>query len=319
LTPTLIPGTDLAVHPICLGLGDFGTRVAGDDALRLLEGFLAAGGNFVDTAHCYSFWVPEGGLGASERQLGECLRRLGCRDQVVIATKGGHPDGGKDYPREDLYLSPVVVACDLDESFERLDIDAIDLYLLHRDDPRVPVGEVIEMLNREVASGDLRYLGASNWSTERIAAANEYAAAHDLRGFCVSQVHWSLAEPKWDIGPDPTMRHVTAADAAWHEASGLPVMAYSASAGGYFAGREGAEGGYGTPTNAARRERARELAAELGATPTQVALAYLLGQPFPVYPIVGALDQAHLAEAMGAADIELDPEQVRWLRDGDRP
>jgi len=316
LTPTSIPGTDLTVHPICLGLGDFGTRVAGEAALRLFEGFVAAGGNFVDTAHCYGFWVPDG-LGASERQLGECLRRLGGREQVVIATKGGHPDGGEDYPRPDQYLAPVVVSCDIDDSLDRLDIDTIDLYLLHRDDPRVPVGEVIEMLNSEVARRRIRYLGASNWSTARIAAANEYAAAHGRRGFCVSQVHWSLAEPKWEIGPDPTMRHVTVADAAWHEASGLPVMAYSSSAGGYFAGR--AEESYGTPTNAARRERARELARDLGATPAQVALAYLLGQPFPVYPIVGTLSEAHLAEAMGAAEIRLQPAQVRWLRDGDRP
>ena len=109
MTPTSIPGTDLTVHPICLGLGDFGTRVAGEAALRLFDSFVAAGGNFVDTAHCYSFWVPDG-LGASERQLGECLRRLGCRGQMVIATKGGHPDGGKGYPRSDQYLAPEVVA-----------------------------------------------------------------------------------------------------------------------------------------------------------------------------------------------------------------
>jgi aryl-alcohol dehydrogenase-like predicted oxidoreductase len=159
----------------------------------------------------------------------------------------------------------------------------------------------------------LRYLGASNWSVERIAAANLYAAERGLQGFCVSQVHWSLAEPTWEMGPDPTMRCMTTPDAAWHAATGLPVMAYSPSAGGFFAGRGAA---YETQANLTRRGRARRLAEELGVTPTQVALAYLLNQPFPVYPIVGTMDEAHLVEAAGAAEVKLAPEQVARLRDG---
>ncbi|NPV48852.1 MAG: aldo/keto reductase [Armatimonadetes bacterium] len=316
MTTRPLPHTDLVPSRLCLGLGDYGTRVAGEAAVRLLARFMELGGNFVDTAHCYSFWVAGAGAGSSERQLGAAMRELGCRDRLIVATKGGHPEGGEAYPRPDHYMAPEVVSQDLAESLERLGIATVDLYLLHRDDPRVPVGEVMDALNEHLQAGRVRYLGASNWSVERIAAANLYAAERGLQGFCVSQVHWSLAEPPWEMGPDPTTRCVTLADAAWHTATGLPIMAYSPSAGGYFAGRGES---YDTSTNAARRERAGQLADEMGLTPAQVALAYLLNQPFPVYPIVGTMSEAHLVEAMGAAEVRLTPEQVAWLRDGDAP
>ena len=112
------------------------------------------------------------------------------------------------------------------------------------------------------------------------------------------------------------MRFVTPEIAAWHTRTGLPIMAYSSSATGYFAGRASADGLYGTPENAARRERARQLAGDLGCTPTQIALAYLLSQPFPVVPVVGTFTPAHLLEAVAARQITLTPEQAAWLREG---
>lgn len=304
--------TNLRVSPLCLGLGDLGTRLTGDAAVRLLARFLAAGGNFVDTAHCYGFWGPNG-TGASERELGAVMRELDCREQLVIATKGGHPACAPDYCRPEAYLAPEVIASDVQESLCRLGADRIDLYLLHRDDPRVPVDEVLDALHVQVAAGYVRHLGASNWSVERLAAANAWAAHAGRPGFAVSQVHFSLADPTWPVGDDPTMRTMTPAMRAWHEQTQLPVMAYSSSAGGYFAGREG---GYSTATNAARRDRARALAEELHATPTQVALAYLRAQPFPVVPIVGTLAEAHLDEAVGATALSLTAQQAQWLAEG---
>jgi len=312
---TTLPGTDLATGPICLGMGGFGSSLKGDEAMRLIESALAAGIRFFDTAHCYAFWAPEG-TGCSEREIGRCVRELSCRDEVLVATKGGHPAGDGGYPRPDRYLAPEVIASDVTDSLGWIGFDAIDLYLLHRDDTRVPVSEIVDALNREVVAGRVRYLGASNWSTTRIAEANSYAGKHGLHGFSCSQVHFSLADPKWEIGPDPTMRNLTPDAATWHAGAGLPVMAYSASAGGYFAGRESAEGGYGTDANAARRERARSLSSELGCAPAQVALAYLLCQPFPVVPIVGTFARDHLLEAAAAPQIPLTPEQAAWLRDG---
>lgn len=309
----LLPGTDLRVSALCLGAGRFGSALAVDAVDRLVSAFLQAGGNFFDTAHCYAFWA-EGGLGASERALGESLRRLGALDRAIIGTKGGHPDGGEGYCRPDHYLAPEVIAGDVADSLERLGLDRIALYYLHRDDTRVPVGEIIDALNDQVRLGRLTWLGASNWSTARLREANAYAEGHGLRGFAISQVQWSLATPTWEMGPDPTMRYVRAADAVEYAAMGLPVAAYGATACGYFAG---AGGGFDMPANEARRERARSLARELGCTPTQVALAWLLHQEVTTIPITGTSSPAHLAEAVGAFELSLSAEQVGWLRGDD--
>ncbi len=312
-----IPGTELAVSALCYGLGAFGTAVRGEDADRLYTTYREAGGNFFDTAHCYSFWV-EGGLGASERALGDCLHRHGDRSEAVVATKGGHPDGGPAYRRPDRYLAPEVIVSDVGESLDRLGVDRIDLYYLHRDDPRVPVGEILGVLNAEIVRGRVRYLGASNWSTRRIAAANEHAQAHGLQGFVASQPQWSLAQPNAEPPTtDPATRFLMEDDVRWHATQEMAVIAYSSTARGYFATNgQAAKDAYDNAISRARLGRAQELARQLGRTPGQVALAYLMHQSFPVVPVLGTLSVEHLEEDLAAAQVQLTPEQVRWLREG---
>lgn len=310
-----IPHTDLEVSTLCLGAGSFGTSVCGPTAEPLVADFLEAGGNFFDTAHCYAFW-RENGLGASERELGACLRRLGALETSIVATKGGHPDMGPEYRRPAHFLAPEVIASDLDDSLERLALDSIPLYYMHRDDGATPVSEIIEALNHEVRRGRVRFLGASNWSVARIAAANEYASTHGLQGFVVSQVQWSLAEPNWRPTTDPTTRYVTDEEIAWHAASGVPLVVYSATAGGYFAGRGHQEGIYANAENARRFARAVELATRLSCTPTQVALAYLMHHRPLTIPLFSTSDRAHLAEALGSVRLSLPAVQVAWLNAG---
>lgn len=318
----VLPHTDLEVSALCLGMAEFGTDIQNDAADHLAAAYLEAGGNFFDSAHCYAFW-KEGGLGASERELGNVLRRLrGSADDpgVVIATKGGHPDNGPQYRRPDDFLSERVIAADIEDSLNRLGIERIPLFYLHRDDGKTPVGEIIEMLNREIARGRIAHIGASNWSVARIAGANAYAAAHGLHGFVASQTQWSLAQPTWTAGTDPTVRFVTGEEeAAEYTRLGVPIVAYSATAGGFFAGRGHDRGGYATPENRARYERAVALSKRIGGTPTQIALAYLMHQEGRVIPLFSTGNREHLAEAVGAAAVTLEPEQVRWLRDGAQP
>src|ERR1700722_8174619 len=180
-----IPNTDLTVSSLCYGVMRFVARLHGGDMHELYRVYCEAGVNFFDTAHCYACWVPNGN-GCSERSLGECLRKFGNRGEVVISTKGAHPNQGPVYPRPDDCMTPGVIGSDITESLERLQIDRIDLYTLHRDDLRHPVGEIIETLNAEIARGRLRYIGASNWTVDRIAEANAYAAAHGRQGFVAS-------------------------------------------------------------------------------------------------------------------------------------
>lgn len=316
MTRFLLPRTELTVSALCLGAGAFGTGVKGRNADRLVADFVDAGGNFFDTAHCYAFWEDDG-LGASERELAACLRRLGCLEQAVIATKGGHPDGGSQYPRPPDFLSERVIASDIEDSLDRLEIACIPLYYLHRDDGKTPVDQIIETLNRQIARGRIRHVAVSNWSVRRMAEANAYADRQNLHGFVASQVQGSLAEPMWEPAADPTTRFVTHEEIAWHAVSGIPIVAYSATAGGYFAGRGHDTGIYATAANQARYGRAVELAARLRCTPTQIALAYLMCQEPPtVIPLFSTTNPAHLQEALGAAALTLAPQDVRWLWDG---
>jgi aryl-alcohol dehydrogenase-like predicted oxidoreductase len=315
----LLPGTDLPVSPICYGVGSFGGNLdPGKDSDRLLGLYRDAGGNFLDTAHCYAFWTP-GGAGSSERFLAGYIRRSGCRD-LVIATKGGHP-GAPGYRTVERWLSPARIEADVDDSLGRLEVERIDLYWLHRDETARPVAEIVETLNREIWRGRLRWLGASNWRPERIAEANAYAAAHGLRGLNASQPEFSLAKknspnpaPAADASGGNVMLFLEEPDQAWHRRTQLPVVPYTSTAGGYFAsGGQSAKAAFDSSENRARLERAQSLARELGATPGQVALAWLLHQDFPVFPIIGTRNPEHLREDLGAAQVRLTAEQVRWL------
>jgi aryl-alcohol dehydrogenase-like predicted oxidoreductase len=307
-----IPHTDLKLSALCLGAGAFG--LPRDEMLRLYEQFRGAGGNCFDTAHCYSFWLPNG-LGAPERALGDAIRHFVDRDNIVVITKGGHPGSDPDYPRPDFYLAPEVVAGDIAESLERLQIETIDFYFLHRDDDRVPVSETIDGLNRQIAAGRLRAIGASNWSTARMAEANAYAAANGLHGFTASQPQFNLGHPNAPIPTtEPAMRYLTADDIAWHTSANLPAICYASTANGYFAsnGERGRET-YDNAVSRARLQRTLHLAAEIGASPNQVALAFLMSQPFPTIPILGTANAQHLQDALDAAAIALTPKQVGWL------
>lgn len=316
LTRRSIPQTNLEVSALCYGTAMFGTDVSVEEADRQFTIFREAGGNFFDSAHCYGAWGAAG-TGASERMLGEVVRRHGCRDEVVIATKGGHPAVDPEYPRPDRYITPELIARDIDDSLSRLGMAHVDLYYLHRDDLRLTVGEIIEILNAEIARGRLRYLGVSNWAVSRIAEANAYAEAHGRQGFVASQPQWSLAHPNLVPTVDPTMRALPPDDHRWHRQQQFPAIPYSSTACGYFAtgGRSGVES-FDNAISRARLQRAQHLAAELGCTSNQIALAYLLHQDFPVIPIVGATKPAHLQDALGAPDIRLTREQRDWLYTG---
>lgn len=313
----LIPNTDLHVSALCYGTAAWGHEVTGRRLDRLLNAFRDAGGNFLDTAHCYACWTPQG-AGVSERAIADYLRRnggnVGGPDALVVATKGGHPSYAS-YRTVDRYLAAGRVEADIDDSLARLDREVIDLYLLHRDDSRMEVGEIVEYLNAEVRRGRIRYFGASNWTTARIAEANVYAESHDLQGFVISEPQWSLGHR--NPSGDATLHYLGTDDHAWHNRSGMPVMPYSSTAGGYFAtGGHSRSAQFDNEVSRGRLARAQQLAAELGCTPGQVALAYLKHQPFPVVPILGTTKLRHLEDAIGALRVDLSAAQVAWLRDG---
>ncbi len=320
MTRQELPGTDLIVSDFCYGTLNFGGGIDGVDMDKLLGIFRDAGGNFLDTAHCYSFWLP-GGTGCSERALGDYLRRNGKGD-LIIGTKGGHPTI-EGYRTEDHWLGQACIEADIDESLERLGLDTIDVYWLHRDDPRVPAGEVIDTLNREVTRGRIRWLGASNWHPLRIEEANAYATEHGLRGFSASQPQFSLAHRNIPNPPYPgddtdpcAMVFLDDEHQQWHARVKMPVIPFSPTAGGYFASNgERRKEAYDNPISRERLRRAQALAEEVDATSGQVALAWLMHQPYPVFPILGSCDPQHLQDGLDAASLNLSREQIDGLTD----
>ena len=220
----------------------------------------------------------------------------------MVATKGGHPDGGPDYRRPADFLAESIVNGDIEDSLDRLCAERIDLFYLHRDDGVTPVGEIVEMLNRQIERGRVRALGASNWSVSRMAEANAYAAREGLQGFVVSQAQWSLSVPDWSPTADPTVRSVGAKEIAWHAETGIPIAAYSATGNGFFSKPCSTD----NPTNRVRWERVHELSVTLACTPTQVALAWLLHQKPTVLPVFSTTNPDHLAEALSAEFVTLD-------------
>lgn len=308
-----IPNTDLHVTPLCLGTAGLGATISPDDSRALLDAYIQAGGNFIDTAHVYSDWIP-GERSRSEKLIGAWLKQSGVRDQIVLATKGAHPDLKA---MQESRLGPDDLATDINESLDYLGVETIDLYWLHRDNPAVPVGEILEALHEHIQVGRLRYLGCSNWTIERIQAANQYAADHNISGFVANQPLWSLAEPN-HIG-DPTMVALDDAGIAFHKTANMAVIPYTAQAKGYFTKldenrlKDSDIEQYDSETNRARFARVHELADKHGVSITAVVLSYLTSQPFPVAPIIGPKNVAQLQDSLQHADFRLSQAEVAYL------
>lgn len=280
-------------------------------AFDLLDAFVAAGGTAIDTARSYAG-------GTSEQTLGEWLSAHDARDQVRIITKGAHPS--KDEPRR---VNPAAITWDIDHSLEVLGIDTIDLYLLHRDDPSLPVGPIVACLNEHLAAGKMRGFGASNWTTRRIDEANDDARARGLQGFVASSPNLALAQTSEPMWPGCISVAGDAASLAWYEQRQFPLLSWSSQASGFFSGRFSSDNVatvdpnvarvYDRPDNWERLRRAREVAVRHGCTPTQVALAWVLHQRIPTFAIVGPRTKEELDDCLGALDVELTEAELAWL------
>jgi aryl-alcohol dehydrogenase-like predicted oxidoreductase len=290
-----------------LGLGGLGYGISTDEAIRLIARYWELGGRELDTAHTYAHWVP-GKLGASDALAGEAVRVLGLPlEEVKITAKGGHPSNGDAYPRPDHYLDPDLVRQDLEECLERMQLDHVDSYLLHRDDSRVPVDELADLLRSLRESGKTAHVGVSNWPLSRV---------EQLRERLDGTIHWqnqgSLAVPNWQEEPDdPTMRRFRHADFEWAAGHDMVCTCYSATANGYFA--SGEVKSFDNEVSRERLRKVRELAESRGVSATGIALAWLYAQAGDVRPIIGTTRIGHLEEAMAASEIVLTAEERNAL------
>ncbi len=303
-------GSDLAVAPLCFGGNVFGWTADEKTSLALLDSFVDAGFNFVDTADTYSRWVAGHEGGESETIIGKWLKSRGSRDKVVIATKVGMDmgPGGKG-------LSAAHIRKSVEQSLKRLQTDHIDLYYSHKDDPETPLEETLQAHADLVSQGKIRAIGASNYSASRLREALDVSKRLNLPRYEVLQPEYNLyARSGFEAELQPLCRE-----------AGLGVAPYYALASGFLTGKYRSEEDFGKSPRGARmaaylNERGRsilsaldEAAEEHHVTPAQVAIAWLIAQPGITAAIASATSLEQLQELMGAARLELDPDTLALL------
>jgi len=317
----VLPGIDRSISTIVQGsLG----LIWGDDAdaFAVLDAALAAGITAFDTAHIYDF----DGRGV-DRLLGRWIASHGDRDAVVIMAKGCHPDDeGKSR------VSPEALSADMTDTLERASLDHVDLWSFHRDDVSVAIGELVDAANREIDAGRISAWGVSNWTTARLRSAVDYASANDLAGPVANSAHYSLAtqlDPPWD--DVVTLTGAGAAeDRAWHEAAGIPVVAWSSLAGGFLSANLSrsdlvependhvAEVArcYFDDMNWARRERAEAVAESRGVSLSQIAVAWVLGDAMTTLAITGGASVEEVQQNAAAVAVALSAEERQMILGG---
>ena len=301
----------LQVSPLCFGGNVFGWTADERTSFSLLDAWLDAGFNFVDTADVYSRWAPGHAGGESEAVIGRWLKQGGRRDKVLIATKVGN-----DMGEGRIGLKPQRIREAVEASLHRLQVERIDLYQAHRDDESTPLEATLEAFARLVEEGKVRAIGASNYTAPRLAEALQVSARQGLPRYESLQPLYNLhdrAEFECELQPLCQREQVG-------------VMNYYALAAGFLTGK------YRTAEDAVKsprggmvvkkylNERGQKIvaaldraAAETDSTPGQVAIAWLLAQPGVTSPIASATSLPQLQELAKAARLKLPRETLRRL------
>lgn len=302
--------TGLQIAPMVLGGNVFGWTADRKASFAVMDAFVAGGGSMIDTADSYSRWVPGHSGGESETLIGEWLAQSGKRDQVIISTKVGTlaGEGGSG-------LAPTRIAAACEESLKRLRTDRIDVYFAHKDDVAIPQEAALEAFGGLLEAGKVRFVGASNFTAERLASAREAAGRHGLPSFQVLQPQYNLMSRDHFEGP-------LQAQAFEHH---MGVIPYFGLASGFLTGkyrqREDLGGKARGAEVAALMDRGAlevlstmdQVAAESGASLSQIALAWVAAQPGVTAPIASATNVDQLENLLGSMSLQLSDEQLSRL------
>jgi len=302
--------SDLMVSPLCLGSNVFGWTADEATSFRILDAFVEGGLEFIDTADVYSSWAPGNRGGESETIIGKWMKARGNRHSLIIATKVGSDMGEGRKGLSKAYIRRAV-----EDSLTRLQTDYIDLYQSHRDDEDTPQAETLVAYQELIAAGKIRVIGASNFTAARLTSALEISAKEGLPRYESLQPQYNLydrAEYEQDL--EPTCLH--------HEVGVIP---YHGLASGFLTGKYRAESDFGKSVRGQRmvdylNDRGRrvlamldEVSADMKATPTQVALAWLMARPSITAPIASATSVEQLSDLIAATRLELDSSTIEKL------
>ncbi len=302
-----LEGVALPVSKLILGCDNRNTVAEG---AIVWDAWMEAGGNAFDTGFVY-------GGGLHEKVLGDWMKARGVAKDVVVVAKGAHSP----------YCTPRSIGIQLDISLERLGLDHAPIYIMHRDNPTVPVAEFVDALNALKQAGKIGIFGGSNWSPARLAEANAYAASKGLEPFRILNNNLSLAvmeKPVWG----GCITSNTPETLAFLRQGTVAHLSWSSQARGYFLPEAlrnrlpadtAPETCFGSPANAERRKRAETLAAERGVSAHNIATAWVLNQSFPSLALIGPRSPGEIASTLPGAALALSQDEVLWLnleRDG---
>ncbi|MBN8929549.1 MAG: alcohol dehydrogenase [Rhodospirillales bacterium 69-11] len=308
--------SSLRVSPICFGCNVFGWTADEKTSFALLDAWVDAGFNFIDTADVYSRWHPGNQGGESEMIIGKWLKSSGKRDRVVLATKLGIEMGPGKKGLSRAYMMQAV-----EDSLRRLQTDRIDLYQSHRDDPDTPIEETLSGYATLIQQGKVREIGASNFSADRLAESLRISAAKGLPRYQSLQPQYSLVERTEFEGP--------LEDLCLKEKVG--VIGYYSLASGFLSGKYRSAGDTAGRARGSRVEKylneygfgvlraLDDVAARTGANPTQVAIAWLIARPSVTAPIVSATTLAQLEDLVKAAHLQLDAAAIEQIDQASKP
>ena len=305
-----IPGTDLKMAQVGFGSTLAGIKYDGKEADRLYDAYFDMDGNVYDTARVYADWIP-GEIGRSERVLGDWLQRSKKRNEIILVTKGGHPDMSVEHP--DMHKSRISaenMRKDLELSLKTLRTDYIDLYYFHRDNENIPAEELIEVMEQFVKEGKIRYYGCSNWSTARMKKADAYCREKGYRGFVANEALHNVGQQYMKPLTDDTLAVMDEEMRKYHmENPGNMPMPYMSVCSGFFhklfSGRTEAARSmeYYTDENLRMAGRIQMLMEKYNATVTQAVLGFLTCRDFANVPLYGPGSPEEMEEAIKTFEI----------------
>jgi len=307
--------SDLTIFPINLGGNVFGWTIDESESFALLDLFFSRGGNFIDTADTYSWWLNGIG-GQSESIIGKWLKSRNNRQDVVIATKVGSQTA--EHPID---ISPKHILQSVDASLSRLQTDYIDIYYTHFDDGITPVEEILSTYQELIRAGKIRYIGASNMSAERLKESLVLSQSSNLPAYIALQPHYNLVERK---SFEQIYRPLV-------EEYNLNVFPYYSLASGFLTGKyrtiedfdKTARGGgikhYLNEKNIQLLSVLDQIATDFQVELSTIALAWLLTQPTVTAPVVSATSSRQLEAILKAPTIQLTESQVNKLTNLTRP
>ena len=305
-----IGSSSLSVAPLAFGGNVFGWTADESTSFQLLDAFVSAGFNLIDTADVYSRWVPGNKGGESETIIGNWLKKSGKRNEVVIATKLG-----AELATDKKGLSKAYMERAVDESLRRLQTDYIDLYQSHYDDPGTPIEETLEGFSHLIKTGKVRFIGASNFTPERLKESMEISARQGYPAYQSLQPEYNLySRQQYEQDYEPIVSQY-----------GLGVINYYALASGFLTGKYRSEAdlsksprGQGIKKYLDERgqrilKALDDVAEQYAATPAQVSLAWLMAHPGITAPIASATSVDQLHDIAKAADLKLDESAITKL------